>query len=181
MKKLLYLSVSLIFTACNFGNNNPVETTFKEVSDSIRIEVNFFEPELKILPILDSITDALNMCPVPKGKITEMIIIVENRAYGLEVYFATISDYLWDYSDSRGVFEYNGYKFYYSGVVLEELFIIKEKRTSLSFPNLEGLYFDPDERCYKWVYALKNGILEGILVKDCNKLWVNWDFFEGED
>jgi len=179
MKKVLFFFISLYAFCCCI--NNSADSQYSETPDTIRIEVSIFDPKLKMLPILDSITSVLNKCPVPKGTITEMIIVVEKRTYGFEVYLTTISDYHWIYTDTSGVFEYNGYNFYYTGLFLEELFEITESKVKLTVPNPEKLYFDTDDRCYKWVYALKNGILEGILVKDCTSLWVNWDYFESED
>lgn len=179
MKNLLAFLITLYALSCS--NNNSVDSPYSEIPDTIIIEVSIFEPKLKTLPILDSITDVLNKCPVPKGKITEVIIFVERQTYGFEIYLTTISDYHWVYTNTNGVFKYNEYNFYYYGLFLEELFEKTKNKVKLTVPNPEKLYFDTDERCYKWAYAFKEGILEGILVKDCNKLWVNWDYYPGED
>lgn len=50
----------------------------------------------------------------------------------------------------------------------------------MKFQNPKKMIFDIDDTGYKWVYAIQNGNIEGILLKDCQRLWVNWDYFPGE-
>lgn len=91
-----------------------------------------------------------------------------------------LCDHHWNYTLSTGLFEYNNHRFYYSGPLLKDLIIETETSLEMKFQNPKKMIFDIDDTGYKWVYAIQNGNIEGILLKDCQRLWVNWDYFPGE-
>lgn len=171
----------LILSGCGINSSKTLKPESSELTDSIELDLTVIIPNIELHPLLDSIINVLNSCPIPKGNKIEMFISVEQRDYGLELFFNTICRYYSDSSSKTSIFDYKGFRFYYTGVFLDNYFIETDNIIKMRFVNPSKLIFDIDDRDYKWVYAVKNGIIEGILVKDCNKLWVNWDYFPGED
>ncbi|MDX9928243.1 MAG: hypothetical protein RBS37_00145 [Bacteroidales bacterium] len=178
--KLLYSIFFIILIGCNSGNHQSSEIPQSGMSDSIWIEMTLYEPHYEMHALLDSIIKTLETCPSPKGKIIELVISIEYQDYGLMMDIETISDYHWNYTLSSGLFDYKNSRFYYSGPNLEELFIETDSSMKMKFQNPQKMVFDIDDRVYKWVYAIKDGCIEGILVKDCQRVWVNRDYFPGE-
>jgi len=180
--KQLFIFFALIFLlSCKSNNSRYHDVEDNILADSISIEVNLFVPDSEIYPLLDSIIMSLNNCPKPKGKIIEMVVLVEEHGNDYIISMSTISDYHWDYTLSKGVFEHMNYRFYYTGSLLDDFFKPLDSLVKIVFINPKKLVFDIDDRNYQWIYILQDGNIEGILAKDCNKVWVNWDYYPGED
>lgn len=179
--KLFYYIFIIVSIGCNSGNQQSSRIPLKEMPDSIWIKMTLYEPHSKLHALLDSIIATLDTCPSPAdGAHIELVVFIENYDKGLIMNIATIIDYHWDYTLSSGLFDYKNRRFYYSGTHIEDFFIEKDSILKMKFQNPQKMIFDIDDREYKWVYAITDGKIEGILVKDCQRVWVNWEYFPGE-
>lgn len=175
--KLLYNIFIIVLIGCNSSNQKSCEIPNGGTSDSVWVEMTIYEPNSKIHALLDSIITTLDTCPSPKGNNIELVIFIKNHDSGFIMDIETISDYHWNYSLSSGLFDYKNRRFYYSGSSLKDLFIETDSSMKMKFQNPQKMVFDIDDREYKWVYSIEEGSIEGILVKDCKRVWVNRNYF----
>ena len=92
MNKLFYIFIILVI-GCNSPNRQSSGTTTDQLPDSVRIEMNLYEPHVKLYTLLDSIVMTLANCPSPSNTdIIEFVVFVEPRDYGFLMNIGTICD-----------------------------------------------------------------------------------------
>lgn len=195
VKTLFYLfitSASFLLVGCH-SYVEVVKLKPYKAKDFIIKELDVYEPEEQLFPVLDSIIIKAEECPEYQNRKEKLTFSISfdkgsflgpeeeqnNPLLGISVryYLARLSNYRW----TEGVFNYKGYDFYVNGVSVGILLKKTDKTFSIECIDPEKYQFDilyRGDRDMYWWYRYKHGKLVNIQYGYCPKPYGNSELGE---
>ena len=174
MKRLSILFlVFLLLVSCNIGPNNNLKKDINKSSsnDSISLNLVVYNVSYDLHPLLDSIISAVTSC-TDYNKITpEFVFSSYYEDEELQVLLECIDRNNFDYTRCKGVFFYDGYKFNYFGMFMEELFEETNQLLHYSYIKSDITGIDIDDTGPYWRFIYDKNELRCISYVVCGESW----------
>ena len=171
-RSILIIQIIGVIVAFSCGNKGTIGSRMEKIlsNDSVNLDLNLLELKPDLMPLLDSIIDAVRNCPTIDSN-SDFIFSAYFQDKQLNVVIESIGKERFDYTICNAIFYYKGYKFYYLGVIVNTYFEIKNQLLHFRCVNPDKLEKDIDDSGSDWHYVLENNELVSISYRYCGAFW----------
>ena len=170
-RSILIIQIIGVIVAFSCGNKGTIGNNVEKIlsNDSVSLDLNLLELKPDLMPLLDSIIDAVRNCPTIDSN-SDFIFHAYFQDKQLNVVIESVKGKV-DYTICNAIFYYKGFKFFYFGVLIDIYFEDKNQLLHFRCINPNKFEKDIDDSGSDWHYVFENNELVSISYRYCGAFW----------